>query len=135
MSYYKRRSRRGRAKNGFGSAVTDTVGIANAFGPKGTLIAGLAGFTIFYFVLPWAMTAWAGYNNAKMSGQHAALFGKLIDDIFIRRFIHPAEWAGIAILVACILLACWKAFTRTDLNRRNEHQLSALAKLLARFLD
>lgn len=70
-----------------------------------------------------------------MNGQHAALFGKLLDDIFIRRFIHPAEWAGIAILVACVLLACWKAFTRKDLNRKDERQLSVGAKLLARFLD
>lgn len=115
--------------------MTDTIGLANAFGPKGTIIAGAAGFTFFYLFVPWALMVWANHNKAKFVSQHAAILGKLIDDIFLRRFINPSEWAGIAIFVACLLLACWKVFARTDFDRENERQLSFLARLVARFFN
>lgn len=134
VGYKKRRSNR-RSNNGFGSAVADTIGIANAFGPRGTLIAGVVGFSMFYFLVPWALMAWVDHSKAQMVSQNAGVYAKLLDDIFIRRFIHPSEWAGVAILVGCILLACWKTFTRKNLGRHNEQELSGIAKLLARFLD
>jgi hypothetical protein len=134
MGYNRRYSRR-RSKNSFGSVVSDTVAIATKFGPRGTLIAGCVGFAFFYYVLPWAIVSWAGHNKAKMVGQNAAIFGKLLDDIFLRRFIHPSEWAGIAILLICIAVACCKAITRTDLDQSGQRSLTGLGKLLARLFD
>ena len=131
---YNRRYRR-RSKNGFGSAVSDTVEIATKFGPRGTLIAGCVGFAFFYYVLPWALVVWADHNKAKMVGQNAAIFGTLLDEIFLRRFIHPSEWAGIAILLVCIAISCWKAVTCTDLDRSSQRGLTGIGKLLARFFD
>lgn len=97
MSYGKRRyykKRRGRSSNGFGGMVNDTAAIANKLGPKGALITGILGFLSFYFAFPWILVAWSDHNRAKMTGQLAPMMGKLLDDVFLRRFIHPLEWAG-----------------------------------------
>lgn len=116
--------------------VGDFAGIANRLSPRGALIAGSLGFCTFYFVIPWMLVAWAEHNKAKMSsGAVGQAMGKLLDEIFIRRFIHPAEWAGIAVLLVCSGIAAWKAYTRTDLDYGNRRNASAFAKVLARFLD
>lgn len=138
MSYGRRRNYkgRGRSSNGFGGMVGDFADIANKFGPKGTLITGALGFVTLYFIVPWALVAWAEHNKAKMSsGPLGQAMGKMLDEIFIRRFIHPAEWAGIAVLLLCIGIACWKAFTRTDVSYSNRKDMGSLAKFIARFLD
>lgn len=138
MSYGKRRYYRkgGRSSNGFGSMVGDAAAIANKFGPKGALIAGGIGFVGFYFIVPWLLTLWVEHNKAKMSaGVVGNAMRQVLDEVFIRRFIHPAEWAGIAVLLVCIGIACWKALTRTDLNHRDRRDISTLAKLIARLLD
>lgn len=132
---YKKRYKRRRSGDGWGSAISDVAGIASKFGPKGALITGVAGFIFFYLIIPWILVEWAEHNKAKMTGQHAAIFGKLLDDIFVRRFIHPSEWVGIAILLICTSVACWKVVTRTDLDRSSQRDVTSLGKLLARFLD
>lgn len=63
MGYRRRRSR-----NSFGSTVADSAAIANRLSPRGAFITGALGFTFFYFVLPWALIAWADHNKAKMTG-------------------------------------------------------------------
>jgi hypothetical protein len=63
------------------------------------------------------------------------MMAKVLEEVFLRRFIHPSEWAGIAVLVLCIGIACWKAFTRTELDYGQRRHASLLAKLAARFLD
>lgn len=116
--------------------VGDFACIANRLSPKGALVAGVIGFFSLYFVIPWMLVAWAEHNKAKMSaGAVGQAMGKLLDEIFIRRFIHPAEWAGIAVLLVCLGIAVWKAYTRTDLDYGSRRDASALAKLLARLLD
>lgn len=116
--------------------VGDFASIADNLSPKGALITGALGFIALYFVIPWMLIAWAEHNKAKLSsGTVGQAMGKMLDEIFIRRFIHPAEWAGIAVLLVCIGIAAWKAYTRTDLERGNRRAASTLAKLLARFLD
>lgn len=138
MSYGKRRyynKRRGRSSNRFGGMVNDTAAIANKFGPKGAFITGVLGFLSFYFVFPWILVAWSDHNKAKMTGQLAPMLGKLLDDVFLRRFIHPLEWAGIAVLIVCVGISCWKAFTRTDLGYQMERDATWLAKTIAKFVD
>lgn len=137
MSYSNRRYRkRSRSSNGFGGMVGDLAEIGNKFGPKGTLITGALGFVFLYLVVPWMLVAWAEHNKAKMSaGAVGDVARRIVDEVFIRRFIHPAEWAGIAVLLVCIGLACWKAFARTDLDYGDRRDMGTLAKLLARFLD
>ena len=137
MSYGKRRyyKRKGRSSSGFGGAVSDTASIANRFGPKGALITGVVGFITFYYLIPWAMVAWLDHNKAKLVSQSASLIAKMLDDVFLRRFIHPSEWAGVAILILGIVIASWKAMTRTDLDYRQEREASWFAKMLSRFLD
>lgn len=135
MGYKRSYKRRGRSSSGFGGAVSDSASIANKFGPKGALITGVTGFLFFYVVVPWALVAWLDHNKAKMVSQNASMIGKMLDEVFIRRFVHPSEWAGVAILLVCVGMACWKAYARTDLDASGERDASWLARLIARFLD
>lgn len=127
---YRRRSR-----NSFGSAVTDSAEIANRLSPRGAFVLGALGFALFYWVLPWLLVAWAEHNKAKMSGSFAPGFAKMIDEVFLRRLIHPSEWAGIAILVVCTLVGLWKLSTWRSLSRRGVREASFRSRSLARHLD
>ena len=137
MTYRNRRYRkRSRSSSGFGGMVGDAADIANKFGPRGTLITGAVGFVSLYWVMPWLLTLWAEHNKAKLSaGAVGNAMRQVLDEVFIRRFIHPSQWAGIAVLLVCIGLACWKAYARTDLDYGDRRDMGTLAKLLARFLD
>lgn len=137
MSYGGRRysRKRGRSAGSLGGMVGESATIANKLGPRGALTTGLIGFTALYFIIPWLLVLWADHNKASMKGQMASVMGQLLDEIFIRRFIRPSEWAGIAVLLVCVGIATWKAFTRTDLDYRERRNVSALARLIARFLD
>jgi hypothetical protein len=134
MGYNKRYKKR-RSSSGYGSTISDMASIANFFGPKGALIVGIAGFSFFYFIVPWALVAWADHNKAKMIGQHADIFARLLDEVFVKRFIHPSEWMGIAVLIIGMAIACWKALTPAKIDRSDERQLAGLGKLLSRLLD
>lgn len=127
---YRRRYRGGRRSNSrYGSVVGDSAAIAHKFGPRGAVITGVVGFVTLYVVLPWMLVAWADYNKAKMAGRaNAELMSQLLDTIFTRRFIHPPEWAGIAILVVCIGIAVWKLLCGESLGRKGERDASFLAK-------
>lgn len=127
---YRRRSR-----NSFGSAVTDSAEIANRLSPRGAFIMGALGFALFYWVLPWLLVAWAEHNKAKMSGSFAPVFAKMIDEVFLRRFIHPSEWAGIAILVVCTFVGLWKLITWRGLARRGVQDASFVSRLFSRWID
>lgn len=130
MGYRRRRSR-----NRFGSTVADSAAIANRLSPRGAFITGALGFTLFYFVLPWLLTAWANHNKAKLVGALAPMYAKLIDEVFLRRLIHPSEWAGIAILIVCTFIGAWKRATWQPLSRQGERDASLLSRLISRFLD
>lgn len=130
------RRRRRRSGSGLGGAVGDIVGIAANLGPRGALITGGIGFILFYFIVPGLLVLWADHTKARMSsGIVGMAMKRLVDDIFIRRFIHPSEWAAIAILLGCLLVACWKGFTRTDLGYYEQRDMTWLAKVVARFLN
>lgn len=129
------RRRYERRNLGWGTSVSDSAYVASRFGPKGAIGAGVGGFILFYYGIPWALTAWANHNKAKLVGQHSAILSKLLDDIFLRRFIHPSEWAGIAILLVCSALAVWKLFCGGQISGTERDSLTGRAKLLARLLD
>lgn len=130
MGYRRRRSR-----NSFGSTVADSAAVANRLSPRGALITGALGFTLFYFAVPWLLTAWANHNKAKLAGALAPMYAKLIDEVFLKRFIHPSEWAGIAILIVCTFIGVWKLATWQSLSRQSERDASILSRLITRFLD
>lgn len=133
---YRRRGYRRRSGNGFGSMVGDSAAIANSMGPLGALITGVVGFLVCYFLIPMLLTAWLENNQAKMStGATGNAARSILDVVFSRRFIRPAELAGIAILILGVGLSIWKALTQERLSRPGERDASFLAKLLARFLD
>ena len=127
---YRRRSR-----NNFGSAVADSAAIANRLSARGAFIVGALGFALFYFVLPWLLIAWAEHNKAKMTGNLASMWAKVIDDVFLRRFIHPSEWAGIAILIVCTFIGLWKFATSRELSRSDVTGASFFSRLISRWLD
>lgn len=135
MGYNKRYSKRYRPDSRLQSVVSDSVAIANAFGTKGATVTGVIGFGIFYYVLPWLFMGLKNDSKSKMTGPMADILGRMLDEVFLRRFIHPSEWAGIAILITCTAIACWKASTYTKLDRHDEQQLSFIARLLARILN
>lgn len=116
--------------------MSDVVGLAAKFGPRGALITGGIGFVLFYFFVPELLLLWASHTKDKMShGIVGTAMKQLVDEIFIRRFINPSKWAAIAILIGCMLTACWKALTRTDLDYESRRDMTWFSKLLARFLD
>lgn len=135
MGYHRRYSNRHRSNNNLASVVSDTAAIATSLGPIGAAITGLVGFGFFYYAMPWLLMEWGSDNKAKMVGPLADIFGKMLDEIIFRRFIHPCEWVGIAILIACATVAFWKVCTDSEFDRHSQRQLSFIAKLLARFLD
>lgn len=139
MGYGRRRVRKyqnPRSGNGLGGAVSDMVSLAAKFGPRGALITGGVGFVLFYFFVPELLSLWASHTRDKMAhGIAGTAVRQLVDEILIRRFINPFKWAAIAILIGCMLTACWKAFTRTDLDYQSRRDMTWFAKLLARFLD
>jgi 4-amino-4-deoxy-L-arabinose transferase-like glycosyltransferase len=118
-----------------GGTVSDLADIANKFGPGGALITGVVGFILFYFAVPWLIEAWATHNKARVIGQLAPLWAKMVDEMFLRRFIHPAEWAGIAILLVCATVAIWKAITEQDMEHHTRRDAAWLSKLIARLFD
>lgn len=136
MSYRKRQRYGGRrSSSSFGSMVSDSAAIASKLSPKGALITGLVGFTVLYFAVPWALVALADSSKAQMTSQLAPVMGKVLDDLFVRRFIHPAELAGIAVLLVCVGIALWKTWTDRGIARDSQRDASWLARLLARILD
>lgn len=128
-----RRNRRSR--NSLGSTVADSAAIANRLSPRGAFIYGALGFALFYFVLPWPLIVWANYNKAKMTGNLASMWGKVIDEVFVRRFIHPSEFAGIAIFVVCTFVGVWKLITWQALSRHDVRYASFFSRLFSRWLD
>ncbi|HNH11481.1 MAG TPA: hypothetical protein PLX20_00020 [Rhodocyclaceae bacterium] len=136
MSYRRGRRYRRRSSNSFGSLVGDSANIASKFSPRGALITGVVGFVALYYVIPWLLNAWLEYNKAKMSNDAVGMaMQQFLDAAFVRRFVHPAEWAGIAVLLVCTGIAGWKAWNRTDLDYQGRRDMSFLARLVARFLD
>lgn len=127
--------RKRRSRNNFGSAVADSAEIANRLSPRGAFIVGAPGFVLFYFIVPWLLVVWADHNKAKMTGDLAAMWAKVIDDVFLRRFIHPSEWTGIAILIVCTFIGLWKFATRRELSRRDANGASIFSRLISRLLD
>lgn len=134
MAYNKRRYRK-RNSTSLNSTVGDFGSIANSFGPKGAFFTGVAGFVFFYLVMPLVLQGWADHNKAQMTGQLAPMMGKLLDDILIRRFIHPSEWVGIAILILGSVISVWKLVTNSSMDRSQQREASFWSRMLARFLD
>lgn len=130
------RTRRGRSSSGFGSMVGDSAAIANKFGPLGAAVAGVGGFVFFYFVVPWLLH---GLEEQGKSGLSSSATGQamrsVLDEVFLRRFIRPSEWAGIAVLLICLALAVWKLRRMEGPDGRDREKLTWLGKLVARFLD
>lgn len=132
MSYReKRRNRRGRSRNSFGGAVGDVSHIANSFGPTGAVVSGLIGFLCFYVLIPWLLTAWAGHQKAKMSGQMVPYMARVVDEVFLRRFINPSEWAGLAMLIVGLGIAAWKAYSLRELRHRDKQRIGSFARIIA----
>lgn len=136
MSYGRRRHyRRRRSSNDFAGMVGDSAEIASRLSPEGAVLTGVGGFVLLCFLVPWLLTLWADHNKANMKGQYASLMGKLLDDIFIQRFIHPSELAGIAVLLVCLCIAAWKLFSMTEPDYHDRRSMGTLARILARWFD
>lgn len=135
MAYKRKYRGHNRSSSNLGSTVSGMGAIANKFGLKGALIAGVIGFVILYFLIPAALEAWLEYNKAKLSGPTAPAMGQVLDKIFNTRFIRVSEWAGIAALLLCTAIALWKAVTQESVSYQGQKDASFLAKLFARFLD
>lgn len=129
-----RRRHRNRDNAGLGSVVDDAVHVAARFGPVGALAVGTTGFVCFYAAVPLAIVAWIDATKSKLSGPAAAAFAGALDQIVLQRFVEPCQWAGIAILVACAVIALWKCATGKEPTDSELVGTSMLAKLVARLL-
>lgn len=128
------RRRYRRRGDSLGSVVNDSAHIAARFGPVGALTIGAVGFTVFYALLPMALMAWTDANKAKLVGPAAVVFGNVLDQVILQRFINPCQWAGIATFLACWAIAAWKALFIEKLTSTDLAGTSWLAKLLANLL-
>lgn len=139
MSYNRRyngRRRYKRGTNNIGGVVGDAASIASRLTPRGAAILGVVGFLLLYFLAPWLMDAWLEHSKANLS--HSATgeaMRQVLDNVFQRRFIHPFELAGIAILLVSFGIAAWKVYREENLTRRQTQSGSFLARLVARLLD
>lgn len=133
--YYSRRRYR-RNSNGIGSVVGDAASIASRLTPGGALVVGIVGFVLLYFMAPWGMEAWQEHSKANLSQSATGqAMRQVLDIIFQRRFIHPFEWAGIAVLLVSFGIAAWKLYMGEELTRSQTQSGSFLARLFARLLD
>lgn len=134
MDYNERRYRK-RNSVTLGSTVGDFGAIANWFGPKGAFITGVVGFILFYFLIPGLLHSWVAETKATMTGQTAPAMRQFLDVVFLRRFIHPCEWAGIAILLLGCVISIWKLATNSGVSSTQQKEASFWSMFLARFLD
>lgn len=121
-----------RRRDSLSSAVDDAAHIAARFGPVGALWMGVIGFAIFYAALPACMMAWAADRKATLTGPAAAAFANLLDQVIWHRFISPCQWAGVAILLVCSVIAIWKHLGQTHLDGDDVTFLSAASKVVSR---
>lgn len=133
MNYRRRRRRRG--STSFGPLVEDSAHIAARFGPTGAMVTGAVGFTLLYAIIPMLLSTWAEANKAKLIGPAATVFAKLLDDVMWHRFIHPSQWAGIAVLLVCWGIAAWKVRTLNEMSQQEIAGASWLAKVVARLFS
>lgn len=130
-----RRYRYNRDNTHLGSAVDDAVHVAAQLGPVGAMVVGIVGFVCFYAAVPLAIVAWINGTNSKLTSPVAAAFAEILDHIVLHRFIEPCQWAGVAILVACVVIALWKYETGKGPTHSELVGVSILAKLVARLLQ
>ncbi|QRY31888.1 hypothetical protein JVX96_00740 [Variovorax sp. PDNC026] len=126
---YSRRSR-----SGLSAAVEDTAHIAAKFGPLGALWTGVIGFAVFYAGIPACILAWSEESKANLKGPTATAFANLLDQVMWHRLISPCQSAGLAILLACSAIAIWKYLDWTSLDGENVNFLSAISKVVSRFI-
>lgn len=60
---------------------------------------------------------------------------RVVDEAFLRRFINPSEWAGLAMLIVGLGIAAWKAHSLRELCHRDEQRMGSIARIIARLLD
>lgn len=134
---YKKYSHRRRRRNStsFGSLVTETGGLASVLRPRNALLVGTVAFVLLYWGVPALVEWYLADLRAQRSGPAAPHVDQVMGHIFGLRLVRPAEFAGIACLLLCSGIACWKAFTRQDLDPGRLRNASFVARLAARFLD
>lgn len=93
---------------GLGPVVDDATHIAAWFGPVGALVVGVTSFVYFYAAVPLAIVAWIDITKPKLCGSAVEVLVGVLNQIVLHRFIEPCQWAGIAILIACTVIALWK---------------------------
>jgi uncharacterized protein involved in cysteine biosynthesis len=123
MGYRYRRRKRSAA----GEILGDTTHIANRLSWRGAVILGGVLFVVFYWLLP------AGLNHVLESVQ-SNRFRPVVEMLYARR-THWLEWLGIALGLACLMLAIYKYMTNQRVTRDGERATSLLSRILARFLD
>lgn len=123
-----------RCRDSLSSAVDETAPIAAKFGPVGVLWTGATGFAVSYAGLPVCMIAWTADRNASLKGPAAAAFANLLDQLIGYSFILPCQWAGVASLLVCSVIAIWKHLGRADRDGDDVTFLVAASKFVSRLL-
>jgi hypothetical protein len=121
------RGRRYKRRLSAASAVSDAAYIANHLSWRGAFALGLVSFAAFY----WAIPSWITHQAASLEGSRLQ---SVVSAVLARR-IHYAEWLGIALLIACWLVAVWKYFTGRALSGRAERNVAFWSRLLGRRID
>ena len=110
-----------------GSPVGDAAFIANRLSWRAALVFGVAGFTVFYWAVPW----WVMHQVATLEGNR---FQAVVASVLHRR-VHYVQWLGIAVLIVCGTIAAWRYFTGRRLSTEAERGVTFLSRLLGRRLD
>lgn len=56
---------------------------------------------------------------------------RVVDEVFLRRFINPSEWAGLAMLIVGLGIAAWKAYSLRELRHRDKQRIGSFARIIA----
>ncbi|QEQ96924.1 hypothetical protein [Neptunomonas concharum] len=119
-----RRYRRGSAAS---SIVSDTVYMSSRLPWWGALIFGLAGFILFYFIVP----AWL---ESKLIAQEPSSFYPMLEAIFGRR-IHWFEWLGTACGLVGLFFGVRNYFWSKEAGYKERGAVALLSKIFGRDLS
>lgn len=119
-----RRYRRG---SSVGSVISDTIRAAKRMSPAGAIVLGLVGFIIFYVGVP-------SFIEAQYSGQEGSRLVVAFSQLFAFR-VHWFERLGIAVFVACALVATWNYYRLGPMGANERGVIGFLSKLASRNID
>lgn len=96
---------------------------------RGALLMAVAAFLIFYMAAPAALHAIGDSQSLRES------YLRPLTEMVVTRRIHWVERLGLALTIACLIIAAWKAATARGISSDGQWYVRLISKLLGRGVD